>query len=371
MEKNALAKARKDILRALVAICGNNILPLNISRTVQDGNGCEYGLLDRSVLHPDTLSLFDSHNGPDTNPTEYPIEQMKASDLALILHDAAFAREAAQRAKRQRLEDDMDEIADAIAEEKGQNVPYVASIDLSEFPWVIELLKDPEEMDWNEKNIENIIDTCRFLASNGNKFPKEMKDATFEQFLAYAREHEDEILDEIRKDVENDYKDSVGAEFGTNPRKTSLQEIEREHEQVLKENEKIAFLAIRYLADTNLPFSEARYDRRSDRLTIRMNQYTLGCSPTGAKITDASIHLLCDLGYYTIHYESEKGPFTAAGLFNGNSREEIENAASHYEGNLFYENEPDFLHLILEACDKAGRVPTHIKLTYEETVTAL
>jgi hypothetical protein len=40
-----------------------------------------------------------------------------------------------------------------------------------------------------------------------------MKDATLEQFLAYAREHEDEILDEIREDVEDDYEDAVGGKF--------------------------------------------------------------------------------------------------------------------------------------------------------------
>ena len=209
---NILANARKAIIQAVISIT-EGLLPLEISQAVQDDNGCEYGLLDRSVLHPETLSLFDSHNGPDTNPTEFPVAQMKASDLALILHDATLAREAAQRAKRQKLEDDMVEIADAIGEEKGQNVPYVASINLSEFPWVLELLKEDDEREWDGKSRENILDTCRFLAWNGNKFPEEMKDATFEQFLAYAREHEDEILDEIREDVEDDYEDAVGSKF--------------------------------------------------------------------------------------------------------------------------------------------------------------
>lgn len=215
---NILANARKAIIQAVISIT-EGLLPLEISHPVQDNNGCEYGLLDRSVLHPDTLSLFDSHNSPDTNPTEFPVAQMKASDLALILHDATLAREAAQRAKRQKLEDDMVEIADAIGEEKGQNVPYVASINLSEFPWVVELLKDDDERNlettiWNgEKYADIILSTCRFLAWNGNKFPKEMKDATLEQFLAYAREHEDEILDDIREDVEDDYEDAMGSKF--------------------------------------------------------------------------------------------------------------------------------------------------------------
>lgn len=200
--------AKKDILRLLSSLPGD-IYPLqlrNPSAAVRD-NGFEYALLDRSKVRPDELSLFDLHNGPDTNPTECPVSQMEASTLALVLSEVLAAAESLRYSKRQRLLDDMEEIAGAIADEKGQNVPYCASIDLSVFPLVVELLNGPggEGAD--------TLSTCRFLAANGNKFPEEMKEASLEEFRAYALEHEDEILDDIREDVEYDYEDSVGRKF--------------------------------------------------------------------------------------------------------------------------------------------------------------
>lgn len=200
---------RKPIIELLFSL-PEEIHPVRISNPVTTGDGLEYGLLGRSVQDPRHLALFDSNNGPDTNPTEMPLGQFKESELALMLADAMSAMEERRYSKRARLLEDMEEIADAIADECGQNVPYVASIDLSEFPFVIELLEDKG---WDEKEKETILSTCRFLAENGNKFPVEMKNASFEEFRAYALEHEDIIIKEIRGDVEYDYEDATGRPF--------------------------------------------------------------------------------------------------------------------------------------------------------------
>lgn len=351
---NSLADARKAVIRTIISI-SEDILPLMVSHPVPDDNGCEYGLLDRSVLHPGTLSLFDCHNGPDTNPTEFPVSQMKASDLALILHDATLAREAAQRAKRQKLEDDMVEIADAIAEEKGQNVPYVASIDLSEFPWVLELLKEDGERDWKEEDRrELILDTCRFLAANGNKFPTEMEEASFEEFLAYAREHEDDILDEIRKDVESDYEDATGHAF------PSLDGTESRY--ILLENKAAGEEAARLCL--LLPqVRGAAYDTRGDTLDVTVKSGTLGKSPRLARNESAFVHLCPDYGYYTVHYETGKGPLTIGGMFDGN-----DGVAEEITGYPYiHEKEPEWLVPLLDACYKAGRDPSWIRVTEETT----
>ena len=200
---------RKPIIEILSSLPGD-MLPVRISNPVKTRDGLEYGLLGRSVVDPDRLVLFDSNNGPDTNPTEMPLEQFKESALARMLVDAMGAVESDRYYKRECLLEDMDEIADAIADECGHNVPYVPSIDLSEFPFVIELLKDDEK---DEKEKENILSTCRFLAENGNKFPETMKNASYKEIRTYALEHEDEILADIRRDVEYDYEDATGRPF--------------------------------------------------------------------------------------------------------------------------------------------------------------
>lgn len=251
------------------------------------------------------------------------------------------------------LKDDMNTIANAIADECGQNVPYVASINLSEFPSVIELIEDAEQ---DEKEKENILSTCRFLAENGNKFPVGMKDASYEEFRAYALEHAEEILREIREDIEYDYEDATGRPF----RESAADEDAR----TLRENEDTALLTLRLLDKHGVTFSVGKYDGSRDTLSVTgVAKDLIGLSPGGVQITDALIHLCCDQGYYTIHYKSERGPFTAAGMFDGAKQKVTPEDVENFPYNLLYERQPDFLTKILAACDEAGRVPTYIEVS--------
>ena len=87
---------KKTILEAIgVAIDSfpPHYLPIKTTRTVHDGNGCEYGLVTRSALDGG-LVLLDLHNGPDTNPCEMPVAQLESSLLLGILRDIVnFARD--------------------------------------------------------------------------------------------------------------------------------------------------------------------------------------------------------------------------------------------------------------------------------------
>lgn len=256
-----------------------------------------------------------------------------------------------------RLCNDIEAIADAIAEECGQNVPYVASINLSEFPSVIELIEDAEQ---DEKDKESILSTCRFLAANGNKFPVGMKDASYGEFRAYALEHTEEILREIREDVESDYEDAMGRPF----RESSVDKEAR----TLRENTDTvldtALTTLRLLNKHGVLYSVGEYDGSRDTLSVTgVAKDFIGLSPGGAQITDALVHLCCDQGYYTIHYESERGPFTAAGMFDGAKQEVTPEDIENFPYNLLYKRQPDFLTKILAACNEAGLVPTYIEVS--------
>lgn len=360
MNKNILAAAKEQIIAAIKTVT-DGILPIEVSATYTTDDGLEYGLLAKSEINPEGLVLLDLHNGPDTNPTEFPIEQMKASELAQILVDVTKQKEILQKKKRDELNDYMDRVADAVAEHYGHNVPYTASINQSELPWVLELLKERDERDLEkthlngEKYADIILDTCRFLASNGFLFPREMKEASLYDFEMYARAHEDEILDDIRKAYEDDWNEDWLAE----------DETEDKGEDPQRKAEEAMNLAMRDFGK-NLPFFTADYNSDSDQLSIMMEPDTLGYSPTGAAITDERIEVYADEGFYKVFYETERGPFTGGGLLDGSSQEEIEKAAALYEGNCFYEKEPENLHIIFDACRRAGMYPKIIKLTYKD-----
>lgn len=105
---------------------------------------------------------------------------------------------------------------DAVTDAYGMNVPYVPSINFSVFPTVIELAFTPEE---RERLIQRplpekeALDILQFLAANGNKFPQDMRNASLDAFKVYIAEHRDEIIRDIRENLEFDYEDATGRKF--------------------------------------------------------------------------------------------------------------------------------------------------------------
>lgn len=85
----------------------------------------------------------------------------------------------------------IDDTADIIAEHYGHNVPYCESMDMSLFPEIIYAMMDDEEPDLGD---------LRFLADNGRILPKELADASLDDFRAYCREHREELLAEIESE---------------------------------------------------------------------------------------------------------------------------------------------------------------------------
>ena len=251
-----------------------------------------------------------------------------------------------------RLRDDMKTIADTIAKECGHNVPYMLVS-----PFILSLIEDGER---DEKEKEDILSICRWLAANGKKFPSEMEDASYGEFRAYALEHAEEILREIREDVESDYEDAMGRPFRESSVDKEARTLRDNTDTVLD----TALTTLRLLNKHGVLFSVGEYDGSRDTLSVTgVAKDLIGLSPDGAQITDALVHLCCDQGYYTIHYESERGPFTAAGMFDGAKQEVTPEDVENFPYNLLYERQPDFLTKILTACDEAGRVPTYIEVS--------
>lgn len=221
---------KKDTRAALLAALASlpkTLFPLRVLTTVEDDNGCEYGCLAPSMCpgREREHALFDLYNGPETNPCEYPVAQLREADIKAILReiDETFPASVPQAVKdliapdpqkRQKVWDDMDAIAEVVAEEAGQNLPYCPSIDFSVFPYLVALLFDEEQRKANGCDFldqgDETLNTLRFLADNGRLIPTTLKGADMETYEKYIRYHEDDILDEIREDIEGYYEDSVG-----------------------------------------------------------------------------------------------------------------------------------------------------------------
>lgn len=117
--------------------------------------------------------------------------------------------------ENERLLSDMTEIANAIAEEAGHNLPYCPSVDLSIFPYVVALTLDRDEMHEYEfmKDENEVLDTLHFLAENGRILSESLADAPMKEIVSYVREHQEEIFKEIRKDCEGYYEEFTGRKF--------------------------------------------------------------------------------------------------------------------------------------------------------------
>lgn len=114
------------------------------------------------------------------------------------------------------LMDDLDAIAEAIAEEGGMNISYCASIDMTVFPSIVTLALPEEEYGAavsSEQDRTDILEDLRFLAKNKNKIPEEYQTATLEEIRKYVLENLAEIFADIRKDANTDYYDYLGEDY--------------------------------------------------------------------------------------------------------------------------------------------------------------
>ena len=108
----------------------------------------------------------------------------------------------------------------------------------------------------------------------------------------------------------------------------------------------------------------ASYDARRDCLDIVVRNGTLGESPRHARNESASVHLCPDFGYYTVLYQTGRGPLTFGGMFDSN-----DGVAEEISGYPFiHEKEPEWLVPLLEACQKAGRDPSWMKVVEEDQI---
>lgn len=107
-------------------------------------------------------------------------------------------------------------MADAIAEEEGQNVPYCASMDFSYLPQILKAIMSDDELHENdlEKPVDSdLLDDLRFLARNNRALPEELSESSLEDIRTYIRKHLEDILSDIRSICEEDYEDSLGRPF--------------------------------------------------------------------------------------------------------------------------------------------------------------
>jgi len=203
---------RKSLYDFLLSLPGN-LFPLVIDSPVRDSvSGCDFDLL---VLDEEYgLVLRDRHNA---SGIEYSAGQMTAARLAAIIGGIARKRpesvpenilllSRSVGVEKETLRDYVDETAEYVADKKGMNVSYCESIDLGDtFPTLLDVAIG----DYDEDDASYIEQTLRFLAENGRYLPESLKEEPFETLVAYVRNNEDKILNDIRSEC-----DSYQAECG-------------------------------------------------------------------------------------------------------------------------------------------------------------
>lgn len=108
-------------------------------------------------------------------------------------------------------------------------------------------------------------------------------------------------------------------------------------------------------------YLKANYDPKSDTLHLAVRKGTLGLSPLGGVNESAYVNLCPDFGYYTVLYQTSRGPLTIGGMFDGN-----DGVAEEISGYPFiHEKEPDWLVPVLGACTEAGRDPSYVRIVEE------
>lgn len=98
---------------------------------------------------------------------------------------------------------DFNDLAVAIADAHGHNVPYTESMDISELPILLMLIV-PDE--WNSTCCdfaEATLSTCRFLSKNGGILPQSLEGSTLQQFQDYIIENQEHIVSQIQEIVNN------------------------------------------------------------------------------------------------------------------------------------------------------------------------
>lgn len=136
-----------------------------------------------------------------------------------------------------------------------------------------------------------------------------------------------------------------------------------EFRDILRENREAGEVAVRECLLHPQTVS-ASYDAKKDRLDIVVKNGTLGESPRYSRNESASVHLCPDLGYYTVLYQTGRGPLSFGGMFDGN-----DGVAEEISGYPFiHEKEPEWLVPLLEACQKAGRDPSWMKVVEEDQI---
>lgn len=118
----------------------------------------------------------------------------------------------------QQLYEDLNAIAEAIAEAAGHNVGYTASMDLSLYSTVLILSFSEQQLEENEIDLsveeeEAQLADLQFLAQNGNLFPESLVHADKKHFKAYLDNHKQEIFAQIRKDCEGHFYEYTGMKF--------------------------------------------------------------------------------------------------------------------------------------------------------------
>ena len=106
-----------------------------------------------------------------------------------------------KEARRQRLQERLTEIYNAIAEEAGMNIEYTESINGSVFPSVVAVAAG----DFEECDRKACFDDCRFLAENDFILPHSLYKAKEKEIEDYIHANEDDILDTVEKYAESDY----------------------------------------------------------------------------------------------------------------------------------------------------------------------
>ena len=138
-------------------------------------------------------------------------------------------------------------------------------------------------------------------------------------------------------------------------------DVDPEDKAVYEENKRMALEAIDELTRPGkvYKFIDGTYDKSSDTMSLYAG---LGALSAFNDVAEMQFHMFVDLGYYKelIVFESswaEEG----GGAFDGNN-----DVVEPFEDAAFWNKaEPAILKAVLEACDKAGRVPTHINIISE------
>lgn len=133
------------------------------------------------------------------------------ADVAAWLEAADTDAEDGDEPYPEHLLEEISEVAEAVAEEAGMNVPYCESIDLgSTFPTVVGLIADPSVKPGDR---DDVLSLLHFIAENGRLLPESLSDATLEECIGYILENRRTILQTIQTEIRDYYREWTGEEL--------------------------------------------------------------------------------------------------------------------------------------------------------------